>query len=105
MFPPTIASLGKNRLLSLIDFIYDQNTLQTPSPVTLQQKEIICPINETADTINSKVLEMVQDESTTYVSQDEATPVGNDGADTKCFTRRFMQWHKDDSQATHDETH
>ncbi|GJZ37272.1 DNA helicase [Tanacetum coccineum] len=41
-------------LSKLIDFIYDQNTLRTPSVVTLQQKAIVCPKNETADTINSK---------------------------------------------------
>nr|GEZ58632.1 DNA helicase [Tanacetum cinerariifolium] len=75
---------GENGLSSLIDFIYDQNTLQTPSAVTLQQKAIVCPkYDETADVINSKVLEMVQGESTTYLSQDEATPLGDNGADTE----------------------
>ncbi|GJS14943.1 DNA helicase [Tanacetum coccineum] len=74
---------GENGLSSLIDFIYDQNTLQTPSAVTLQQKAIVCPKNETANVINSKVLEMVQGESTTCLSQDEATPLGDNGADTK----------------------
>nr|GEX23813.1 DNA helicase [Tanacetum cinerariifolium] len=46
-------------LSKLIDFIYDENTLTTPSAVTLQHKAIVCPKNETADTINSKVLQMV----------------------------------------------
>nr|GEY79571.1 helitron helicase-like domain-containing protein [Tanacetum cinerariifolium] len=35
------------------------------------------------DIINSKVLDMVPGESTCYISQDEATPTGNDGAETK----------------------
>nr|GEV88416.1 hypothetical protein [Tanacetum cinerariifolium] len=47
-------------LQNLINFIYDQNTLQTSSAVTLQQKPIVCPKNETHDTINSKVLEMLE---------------------------------------------
>ncbi|GJV29257.1 DNA helicase [Tanacetum coccineum] len=80
---------GENGLSSLIDFIYDQNTLQTPSAVTLQQKAIVCPKNETADVINSKVLEMVQGESTTYLSQDEATPLGDNRADTEMTTSRM----------------
>nr|GEY71917.1 DNA helicase [Tanacetum cinerariifolium] len=67
-------------LQNLINFIYDQNTLQTPSAVTLQQKAIVCPKNETADTINSKVLKMVQGKTKIYLSHDEATPVDNDGA-------------------------
>ncbi|GJU74195.1 DNA helicase [Tanacetum coccineum] len=65
-----------------IDFIYDQSTLQTPSAITLQQKAIVCPKNETADIINSKVLDMVNGERTTYVSQDEAVPVENDRVET-----------------------
>ncbi|GJZ33516.1 DNA helicase [Tanacetum coccineum] len=70
-------------LSKLIDFIYDQSTLHTPSTMTLQQKAIVCPKNETADIINSKVLDMVPGESTSYMSQDEATPTGNDGAETE----------------------
>nr|GEV59843.1 helitron helicase-like domain-containing protein [Tanacetum cinerariifolium] len=70
-------------LQNLINFIYDQNTLQTPSVVTLQQKAIVCPKNETADTINSKVLEMVQGETKIYLSHDEARPIDNNGAETE----------------------
>ncbi|GJU88439.1 DNA helicase [Tanacetum coccineum] len=74
---------NENGLQNLINFIYDQSTLQTPSAVTLQQKAIVCPKNETADTINSKVLEMVQGETKIYLSHDEATPIDNDGAETE----------------------
>ncbi|GJY86442.1 putative ribonuclease H-like domain-containing protein [Tanacetum coccineum] len=68
------------------------------------------------DTINSKVLEMVQGKSTTYVSQDEATLVGSDGAEIEMLylvehlstlklpgfpphkpCKWILQWHKDDS--------
>ncbi|GJR91911.1 DNA helicase [Tanacetum coccineum] len=70
-------------LSNLIDFIYNQTTLHTPSATTLQQKAIVCPKNETADIINSKVLDMVSGESTTYISNDEATATENDGAETE----------------------
>ncbi|GKD36952.1 DNA helicase [Tanacetum coccineum] len=70
-------------LSKLIDFIYDQSTLHTPSAITLQQKAIVCPKNKNADIINSKVMDMVPGESTIYISQDEATPTGNDGAETE----------------------
>nr|GEY00654.1 DNA helicase [Tanacetum cinerariifolium] len=75
--PPDEQGLSK-----LINFIYDQSTLHTPSTKTLQQKAIVCPKNETANIINLKVLAMVLGESTIYISQDEATPTGNDGAET-----------------------
>nr|GEW29935.1 DNA helicase [Tanacetum cinerariifolium] len=65
--PPDEQGLSK-----LVDFVYDQSTLHTPSAITLQQKAIVCPKNETADIINSKVLNMVHSESTSYMSQDEA---------------------------------
>nr|GEV63719.1 DNA helicase [Tanacetum cinerariifolium] len=71
----------ENGLQNLINFIYDQSTLQTPSVVTMQQKLLFFPKNETADMINSKVLEMVQGEKT-YLSHDKATPTDNDGAET-----------------------
>ncbi|GJX47152.1 DNA helicase [Tanacetum coccineum] len=46
-------------LSKLIGFIYDKMTLKTPSATTLQEKAIVCPKNEPADMINSKVLEMI----------------------------------------------
>ncbi|GJW09054.1 DNA helicase [Tanacetum coccineum] len=36
---------NEQRLLNLNDFIYDQNTLKTPSVITLQHKAIACPKN------------------------------------------------------------
>nr|GFD38163.1 DNA helicase [Tanacetum cinerariifolium] len=68
-------------LSNLIGFIYYQSTLQTPSATTLQQKAVVRPKNKTADIINSKVLDMVFGESTTYISNDEARPTGNEGAE------------------------
>ena len=70
-------------LSNLIDFIYDKNTLQTPSAITLQEKAIVCPKNQTADTINTHVLTMIEGETTTYASHDVAIPVANSGAETE----------------------
>nr|GEX60602.1 DNA helicase [Tanacetum cinerariifolium]GEX62207.1 DNA helicase [Tanacetum cinerariifolium] len=81
--PPNYCVLADEQCLSnLIDFIYDQSILQTPSAITLLQKAIMCPKNKTANTINSKFLNMVLRESTTNVNHDEATPIGNDEAKT-----------------------
>nr|GEX56179.1 DNA helicase [Tanacetum cinerariifolium] len=82
--PPTYCVPPDNQGLSkLIDFIYDQSTLQTPSAITLQQKEIVCPKNKTANIINLKVLDMVNGECTIYVRQDEAVSVKNDKAESE----------------------
>ncbi|GJY30176.1 DNA helicase [Tanacetum coccineum] len=81
--PAYYFALNEQGLSKLIDFIYDQSTLHTPSVTTLQQKVIVCPKNETIYIINSKVLAMVPGESTIYMSQDEATPTGNDRAETE----------------------
>ncbi|GKB03353.1 DNA helicase [Tanacetum coccineum] len=70
-------------LLNLINFIYDQNTLRTPSAVSVQQKAIFCPKNQTTGKINLKLLNMVQDESTTYLSHHKATPAEHAGTETK----------------------
>lgn len=73
----------ENGISKLINFIYDKETLQTPTARQLQQKVIVCPKNETADLINLDVLSMVQSEPTAYFSSDGATPFGNDGGETE----------------------
>ena len=65
---------------ALIDFIYDESTLESPTSEVLQQKAIVCPKNETADAINEKVMLLVKGDTTTYVSSDEAIPLAHDGA-------------------------
>nr|GEX08262.1 DNA helicase [Tanacetum cinerariifolium] len=63
-----------------------ENTSWVDIPInylTLQQKAIVCPKNETIDTINSKVLEMVQGETKIYLNQNEARPVDNDREKTE----------------------
>ncbi|GJR87145.1 DNA helicase [Tanacetum coccineum] len=67
----------------LISFIYDEQTFQTPVAEDLQKKVIVCPKNETKDTINSHVLSLLNHERRVYPSSDEATPHGNDGGETE----------------------
>ncbi|XP_071688050.1 uncharacterized protein [Rutidosis leptorrhynchoides] len=55
----------------------DENGLST------QQKVIVCPKNDAADTINSLIVDMVDVPVTTYCSYDTATPHGNDGGEAE----------------------
>ncbi|GKA39701.1 DNA helicase [Tanacetum coccineum] len=70
-------------LASLIEFIYDQKTLQRPTATDLQKKAIVCPKNEDADMINAEILALVNHEPHVYLSFDEAVPHGNDGGETE----------------------
>ncbi|GJT11589.1 DNA helicase [Tanacetum coccineum] len=70
-------------LASLIEFIYDQKTLQRPTTTDLQKKAIVCPKNEDADMINAEILALVNHEPHVYLSFDEAVPHGNDGGETE----------------------
>ncbi|GJV87496.1 DNA helicase [Tanacetum coccineum] len=70
-------------ITELINFIYDDQTLQNPLAEDLQRKVIICPKNETADAINTDVLSLVTRASHVYPSSDEATPHGNDGGESE----------------------
>nr|GEX07662.1 DNA helicase [Tanacetum cinerariifolium] len=58
----------KNGLTNLIAFIYDDNTLLHPTARDLQEKVIVCPKNETADTINAKVMNMLPGSPKRYIS-------------------------------------
>ncbi|PWA98889.1 DNA helicase [Artemisia annua] len=73
-FPPTA-----DGILQLIEFIYDNSSLQQPTASSFQEKAIVCPKNETADLINAQILDKVSGPSQFYLSVDEAVPVGNDG--------------------------
>ncbi|XP_071713363.1 uncharacterized protein [Rutidosis leptorrhynchoides] len=70
-------------LANLISFIYPPETLQNPSATELQQKAIVFPKNDAADTINKMVVDMVGGHVTTYASYDTATPQGNDGGESE----------------------
>ncbi|GJS68855.1 DNA helicase, partial [Tanacetum coccineum] len=43
---------------------------------SLQEKAIVCPKNATADAMNAKILSNIEGESRTYLSNDQATPIG-----------------------------
>jgi ATP-dependent DNA helicase PIF1 len=73
----------ENGIERLIDFIYDKRTLKEPMAELLQEKAIVCPKNDTADAINERILSEIEGETTTYISLDEAIPVGKDGASTE----------------------
>nr|GEX61825.1 DNA helicase [Tanacetum cinerariifolium] len=70
-------------LTTLISFIYDEKTLQTPTPTDLQKKAIVFPKNENADMINAQVLSLVNSQQHVYLSLDEAMPHGNDEGATE----------------------
>nr|GEZ20055.1 DNA helicase [Tanacetum cinerariifolium] len=70
-------------LATLISFIYDQKTLQTPTPRDLQKKAIVCLKNENKDMINAQVLSLVNSQQHVYLSLDEAMPHGNDEGETE----------------------
>nr|GEX63010.1 DNA helicase [Tanacetum cinerariifolium] len=80
--PPVEQGLSK-----LIDFIYGQSTLHTPSITNLQQKAIVCPKNKTADIINSKVLAMVPGESTIYMAKIKQHQLKMMELKQRCFIR------------------
>nr|GEV97514.1 ATP-dependent DNA helicase PIF1-like [Tanacetum cinerariifolium] len=74
---------GDTAMREIIHFVYDTQTFQRPSAKDLQKKVIICPKNETADTINSHILSLLNEQERVYLSSDEATPHGNDGGETE----------------------
>nr|XP_043618497.1 uncharacterized protein LOC122590227 [Erigeron canadensis] len=73
----------ENAIINLIHFIYDTNTLQNPPAITLSEKAIDCPKNETAEEINKKVLNMAPGKTTTYLSTDLIVPHTGDQGDTE----------------------
>nr|GEX41943.1 DNA helicase PIF1, ATP-dependent [Tanacetum cinerariifolium] len=70
-------------LTELINFIYDDMALQTPTVEDLQKKAIVAPTNESADMINAHVLSLVNHKQRIYLSSDEAIPHGNDGGESE----------------------
>ncbi|GKD01642.1 DNA helicase [Tanacetum coccineum] len=74
----------------LIDFIYDDNTLKTPTTGALQEKAIVCPKNDTTDVVNAKILSLIEGEGKIYLSKDEALPVGKETSKTELLLSRTM---------------
>nr|GEV89042.1 helitron helicase-like domain-containing protein [Tanacetum cinerariifolium] len=67
----------------LIDFIYDETMLKTPTTCALQEKAIVCPKNDTVDAVNAKMLSLIEGQSRTYLSKDEVIPQGKETSETK----------------------
>ncbi|GJW42999.1 DNA helicase [Tanacetum coccineum] len=78
--PPV--SADETGLSQLINFIYDEPTLNTPTAGALQEKAIICPKNNTADIVNAKILLNIQGRSRTYLSRNEAIPASKETSET-----------------------
>ncbi|GJW93725.1 DNA helicase [Tanacetum coccineum] len=67
----------------LIDFIYDDKNLKTPTAGALQEKAIVFPKNKTADVVNAKILSDIEGQSRTYLSNDMAIPMGKETSKTE----------------------
>nr|GEX15329.1 DNA helicase [Tanacetum cinerariifolium] len=84
--PEYFLTYDETGMSELIDFIYDEATLKTPTVGTLQEKAIVCPKNDTIDAVNAKILFSIGGSSKIYLSNDEAIPIGNQG---ECLQRLF----------------
>ncbi|KAL3636382.1 hypothetical protein CASFOL_020929 [Castilleja foliolosa] len=72
--PQYLIPSGENRLHSLINFIYDESLLVSPSPAILSTRAIVCPTNDATDDINKLVLTLTPGECKIYTSNDVITP-------------------------------
>ncbi|GJS86168.1 DNA helicase [Tanacetum coccineum] len=67
----------------LIDFIYDDTTLKTPTTTDLEEKATLCPKKDTSDAVNAKILSLIEGPSRTYLSKDEDFIVGRETSETE----------------------
>ncbi|GJU24125.1 DNA helicase [Tanacetum coccineum] len=74
---------SEQALSQLIDFIYDDATLKTPTADAFQEKAIVCPKNDAADAVNAKILASVEGVTKTYLSKDEAIQMGRETSETE----------------------
>ncbi|GKF37770.1 DNA helicase [Tanacetum coccineum] len=76
--PEYSVSADETGLSQLIDFIYDDATLKTPTAGALQEKAIVCPKNNMENIVNAKILLNIQGRSKTYLSSEKAIPTGRE---------------------------
>nr|GEX07881.1 DNA helicase [Tanacetum cinerariifolium] len=76
--PEYFLTYDETGMSELIDFIYDEATLKTPTVGTLQEKAIVCPKNDTIDDVNAKILFSIGWSSKIYLSNDEAILIGKE---------------------------
>ncbi|GKA23608.1 DNA helicase [Tanacetum coccineum] len=73
---------SEQALSELINFIYDEDTLKTPTASAFHEKAIVCLKNDTADVVNARILSSVEGVTKTYLSRDEAIPLGRETSKT-----------------------
>nr|GFD19192.1 DNA helicase [Tanacetum cinerariifolium] len=76
--PKYLVDNNETNLSKLINFIYDDTTLKTPTTCSLQEKAIVCPKNATADDVNAKILSNIEGRSKIYLSNNEAILMGSE---------------------------
>nr|GEW48544.1 ATP-dependent DNA helicase PIF1-like [Tanacetum cinerariifolium] len=77
--PPEYSVDNEETSLSkLINFIYDDTTLKTPTAGSLQEKAIVCPKNATVDDVNAKILSNIEGQRKIYLINDEAILMGSE---------------------------
>ncbi|KAL3651616.1 hypothetical protein CASFOL_004618 [Castilleja foliolosa] len=79
--PQYLIEPTNNRLECLINFIYDQRTLNSLSAEILSTRAIVCPTNEIADEINKVVLTLTPGDCKIYHSHDAMIPHGGCNTD------------------------
>nr|GEY58454.1 DNA helicase [Tanacetum cinerariifolium] len=76
---------------TLVNFIYEDDTLHNPSATKLQEKAIVCSKNDVADVINAKILSLLSGTTRVYISYDDAIPHGRDGGEVEMlYPRDFL---------------
>nr|GEW08518.1 DNA helicase [Tanacetum cinerariifolium] len=87
---------GDHGISTLINFIYDDDTLHNPPAAKLQEKIIVCSKNDVADVINAKILSLLPGTTRVYISYDDAIPHGHDGGEVEMLYPRekhsFISW-------------
>ncbi|GKB24178.1 DNA helicase [Tanacetum coccineum] len=58
-------SPGEKGMLELIDFIYDDTTLKTPTTGALQENAIMCLKNNIIDVVNAEILSDIEGQTNT----------------------------------------
>ncbi|GJT67839.1 DNA helicase [Tanacetum coccineum] len=77
ILPEYTVTADEVEMSEFIDFIYDDTTLKAPTAGSLQEKEIVCPKNLTADVVNAKILSNVEGQSKTQFRTMSATTIAS----------------------------
>nr|GEU95746.1 DNA helicase [Tanacetum cinerariifolium] len=90
--PEYYVTPDENGLSELIDFIYDDTTLNTPTAGALQEKVIGCPKNDTVDAVNARILSSIEGVTKIYLSMDEAIPMGKETGKESEFPKHHFEF-------------